>query len=525
MPKKTFIFLVLISIGFGLLAFSFLKTEKVEAGTEHNVWGWAWGGFPELEGGVLKTGSGWIKFNNCTNPANPATCGPINYGVHICTNDTDSLCGAVATPKEGKFIGYAWAGGGEDAFGIPTSTIGWINFAPAGPYPAAPNYSAKVSTTTGEVSGWARACSVFQAGCSGPLKPSSETGGWDGWIKFRGPNYGVWIDTSPVPPNPDEFRNWAWGGDDSTSTAVIGWISFNVKNCDVNNNGTYEGAAEGAPAGCPTSGTAYDYKVMTGFSAPPIAAMECEIPVYGPGNTGCRGPGCVCGPGLWETFNGSEVIFNVNNNSTDADGTIISSIWSILTPHDPWLTCPPFDGPLCDMGRMPGISTSTYDIRLVVEDDAGITGTTSNSIRVKQDTDADFECSFNGTDWYDCEDATNITPLTGQTVYFMSTSKPSEGATQIINWYWEKGEDIVGAIFKPFGSASSTVTTTLTAATNTVRLTVWDDQAPDADYPGGGRTSSAEKTLDVSLPLPEYREVAPTGRLDNFLARLSSILR
>jgi len=494
MKPEKFILIILLGL------FIFLLPVFADAACNyHNVWGWAW-----------SENIGWISFS-CANTMALGT--GVDYGVDICTDNSAVDPAACSTKSLGDMVGYTWAGGGEDASGIPTSTIGWINFAPAEDivaypgcgYPISPCYSAKASTITGEVSGWARACAVFQVGCSGALKPDSERGGWDGWIKLREDtsSYGVWLDTSV--PGPTEFRDWAWGGDDSTSTAVIGWISFNCVDRGV----------------CGTS----NYKVITGFSAPPTAAMECEIPIYGPGNTGCRGPGCVCAPGLWETFNGSEAIFNVNNNSSDPDGIIVSSIWSILPPRDPWLTCPPFDGPLCDMGRMPGISTSTYDIRLVVEDDAGITGTTSNPIKIKEDTDADFECSLNGLDFYGCEDPTNIAPLTGQTVYFMSTSKPSEGATQIINWYWEKGENKVGAVFEPFGLASSTVTTTLTAATNTVRLTVWDDQPGDADYPGGGRTDSEEKTLDVSLPLPEYREVAPTGWLDNFLARLSNVIR
>jgi hypothetical protein len=50
---------------------------------------------------------------------------------------------------------------------------------------------------------------------------------------------------------------WAWSEN-------IGWISFNSKNCDVDDDGVYEGANEGggatpAPTGCPDSGTAYAY--------------------------------------------------------------------------------------------------------------------------------------------------------------------------------------------------------------------------------------------------------------------------
>jgi len=50
---------------------------------------------------------------------------------------------------------------------------------------------------------------------------------------------------------------WAWSEN-------IGWISFNSKNCDIDDDGVYEGANEGggstpAPVGCSNSGTAYAY--------------------------------------------------------------------------------------------------------------------------------------------------------------------------------------------------------------------------------------------------------------------------
>jgi len=161
MPKKIFILLI---ISFGLLVFNLFKTEKVVAGTGDNVWGWAW-----------SENIGWISFNNCTNPANPATCGPINYGVNI---ETD-----------GSLSGYAWSRGTDADVG----GIGWIKFDPV---VGAPSYSACLDLPgTGQdcdgvgdytVSGWARACAVFDDPnvCSGALNPNR--GDWDGWIKLRG---------------------------------------------------------------------------------------------------------------------------------------------------------------------------------------------------------------------------------------------------------------------------------------------------------------------------------------------------
>ncbi len=129
--------------------------------------------------------------------------------------------------QDGTLSGYAWS-----------ENIGWINFAPAGPYPALPNYSARVDLTTGEVSGWAR---VLAYG-----------GGWDGWIKLRGTNYGVSINKTS-----GEFSGWAW------SDMVIGWISFNYKNQNV----------------CQTS----NYKVVTSLTInqPPSATnLQVNQPDY-----------------------------------------------------------------------------------------------------------------------------------------------------------------------------------------------------------------------------------------------------
>ena len=153
----------------------------------HNVWGWAW-----------SENIGWISFS-CENTMTVGVEGP-DYGVDI-------------DRATGLFSGYAWS-----------ENIGWIRFNPppdptySNNYPAIPYYSARVSTTTGEVSGWARAC----AGTANPDICATGTnpaaGSWDGWIKLRGPNYyGVWIDTSV---SPAEFRNWAW------SDMVVGWLRF-----------------------------------------------------------------------------------------------------------------------------------------------------------------------------------------------------------------------------------------------------------------------------------------------------------
>jgi len=157
--KKTIFFLIVIS---------FLITGGiVKAGTEDNLSGYAW-----------SENIGWISFN-CTNQG---SCGTADYGVTI--------------EQSGKFSGYAWS-----------ENIGWIDFSPSSPYPAFPNYSAKIISND-QIVGWARTL--------------SHGDGWDGWIKMNGDDYGVSLNTGS-----GDLSGYAW------SDMVIGWIKFNGTNYGV----------------------------------------------------------------------------------------------------------------------------------------------------------------------------------------------------------------------------------------------------------------------------------------------------
>ncbi len=161
--------------------FSFLKAPKVGAAGGDNVSGWAWANTPQSSGAPatgIDQGLGWISFNNTTDGS--ATV----YGVNI-----DSVTG--------NFSGYAYMGNGGGS-----GDTGWIHFAPVGPYPGVPNYSARRVGNT--VEGWARAIST--------------TDGFDGWIKLSdtaAPAYSVTIN-----PTTGNFSGYAWGSD------VLGWIDF-----------------------------------------------------------------------------------------------------------------------------------------------------------------------------------------------------------------------------------------------------------------------------------------------------------
>jgi len=196
------IFFVVVLIIATLYFFDNQKIKKVQAGTDENVFGWAW-----------SENIGWISFNNNTTGGES-----VNYGVNI---GSDRI-----------FSGYAWS-----------ENIGWISFNQA-ELSGCPSGAclAKVDLSSHEVSGWARALAPVG---------DPQAGGWDGWISLRGSNYGVEINNTS-----HQFEGWAWGGDDSDSTAVIGWISFNCNNPET-------------PTACSDS----DYKVETsfGFNQSPAA--------------------------------------------------------------------------------------------------------------------------------------------------------------------------------------------------------------------------------------------------------------
>lgn len=93
---------------------------------------------PSVKGWAWNETVGWISMS--------FTDFDVDYGVHL--------------ENDGSFTGYAW------------SEVGWIQYDPVGPYPEAPNYSARWNAATGEISGWARA-----------IGAGSSYG--NGWIKMR----------------------------------------------------------------------------------------------------------------------------------------------------------------------------------------------------------------------------------------------------------------------------------------------------------------------------------------------------
>ena len=150
LKKIVLILLSLFLVVSGLIYYFSNSSKPVQAGSEHNLSGWAW-----------SENIGWISFNNTSGG------GTVNYGVHI-------------DPSTGNFSGYAWS-----------ENIGWISFNEADLEGCPdPPCQAWLDFSTNKVYGWAK---VLNRG--------------DGWIRLRDTNYGVWLDTTVTP---SEFRGWAW---------------------------------------------------------------------------------------------------------------------------------------------------------------------------------------------------------------------------------------------------------------------------------------------------------------------------
>ncbi len=154
------------------------------AGATCTLTGFAWSGYKD------KSGIGWIGFG----PQN-------NFRVDVDSN--------------GLLNGHAWIGDNTAA-----GSIGWVKFGGLSGFPGTGG-NATLNWKSGKMSGWARACSVFQNGCSGTLKNDAYRGGWDGWIKLSSDDsdniqYGVSWNSGT-----QQFEGYAWG-----SKEVAGWISF-----------------------------------------------------------------------------------------------------------------------------------------------------------------------------------------------------------------------------------------------------------------------------------------------------------
>lgn len=436
--------LIFSLIGVGFLFWQLKQAKEATAGTNDNVSGWAW-----------SENIGWISFNNITGG------GGTSYGVHICSaGDPNPLCSG---KSEGDFVGYAWS-----------ENIGWIDFAPPGPYPAAPNYSAKVNIQTKEVSGWARA---IAGGTSG-------SGGWDGWIKLRGSNYGVWIDNSTKPA---QFRGFAWGSD------VIGWILFNCKDSqnpnicnDTKTSGTGTPLDEGFKVY--TTFAFNQAPTVSNFQDPDLAENYCQI---------ASGLGQVSFQWQYNDVDGDSELkfdFRVNNvNNVNAPNPAIDK--TINNP--PCLDSNPGPAISCTNSQYVTIGAelnynSTYYWWVRVYDDKG-----NNSGWVAGPS---FQTASHPWPWPEFTIQPE-NPIAEELITFIDNSKcydPGQYDCRDKNntYFWTFGDG------QTSNERGNTTHSYQEEGTYIVRLRI-------TDYENPSYSCEISKTIDISAPLPEWEEIPP----------------
>lgn len=208
----------------------------------------------DITGAAWSSNIGWINMKGS------------NYAVKIDTTGTTR-----------NLSGYGWS-----------SNIGWVSFngaensgCPTGTCQARVEWGTSGGPSV-LVKGWARACSVFAAGCSGALKPQSDLGGWDGFISLGdskptdGVNFGVKLNTTT-----GNATGYAWGSE------VVGWVDFSGVKFDVTGDPTIcsDGITRVPPASsCPTTCPNGTPIPPSGGCVPPPDCTDGSCPDCPPGS-------------------------------------------------------------------------------------------------------------------------------------------------------------------------------------------------------------------------------------------------
>jgi hypothetical protein len=175
-------------------------------------------------GGAYGRGGGWISFNSDDVQSSTPWAVIINPNT-----------GAMSGYAYSSFLGATYSGGMNPV--AMNNASGYIRFTDIGEVPpSGPTAQmARLDIQNGRLEGWARACAVFQSGCSGALLDPLARGGWDGWISLsgtatNGQPYGVnMISYDPI-TGMAELYGYAWG--DSN----LGWILFKPVTVQLNPN-------------------------------------------------------------------------------------------------------------------------------------------------------------------------------------------------------------------------------------------------------------------------------------------------
>jgi hypothetical protein len=235
-------------------------------------------------------------------------------GIHF----NGSTYGVIKDSVSGALSGYAWS-----------EYISWITFnqsdlagCPSG------TCKAEVNTSTGVVTGWARACAAFsnKATCSGALE--SGAGGWDGWIHLGG----TALDSTPygVTSSAGCWTGYAWGSND------IGAINFSGTASDastykVGDTSCFAPVNLSSGAVTLSGGSLVEGNTLT-FSSNVINMTGSPTPVAFSDNFTYQWNGT---SGVWQSLNTiSEAILAGNANRTDvSSGLLISQTGVLYIQH------------------------------------------------------------------------------------------------------------------------------------------------------------------------------------------------
>ena len=411
--------IIVIVLGVFVMGMDNKVVKQVSAKDDDNVSGYAW-----------SSNIGWISFNGA------------NYGVHICEGEGDTHSGCEGGDDDkGKLVGYAWS-----------SNIGWIKFNPAGPYPSAPDYSAKLDTETNQITGWARACAGAPDldTCSGD-GANPAAGGWDGWINLGGAAYQTSIDFTP---SPAEFHGYAWGSD------VVGWISFNCA----------EGGEDGESI-CSN----VDYKVVTSFS---------EGPTVTDLNIRQTEDYCIAGPSVtvsWTFVGDSQSAYQVRIYEGDFE-TLVGTSDKIYLESNAYST----SSPTIKYGK-----TYSWEVQ-VWDSDGDSSGWVRDTKTVTTPPHQYPDVEVVGFTW------SPQTPSVGEEVRFETEARCYHDGGPDCTWSWT----IPNANYVPpstSGSKNPVVEFTQIADDLEIKLLASDEV----------NTCEAKRTIDITFPLPEWREITP----------------
>jgi len=365
-------------------------------------------------------------------------------------------------------FGYAWSenigwisfnstsGGGSISYGVNIGSDGIFSG-----YAWSENIgwiSFNQSQLSGCPSGTCRAeVNLSNYEVSGWAKASAYGDGWDGWIRLRGSNYGVKINDAT-----QEFEGWAWGD------VVVGWISFNCKNPETGNV-------------CSTS----NYKVKTSFvfNNPPTAAdLTVSVLDY-----------CIYSlptSFLWDF--------------SDPDAGDTQEYYQVQIDNNF-----SFSSPEVDSGKVYSSSeayapvfsflyNTTYYWRLKVWDDKG-----ADSSWISGPL---FTTPLHAYSYPDFTPSPQ-SPSVDEVVEFVDNSECYNASGNeyfcqnggSVSYQWDFDYDTGDGFTLDSTYKGSATTTYSVSQPYTVRLRITDDLG----------TCSADRLINVTLPLPEWEEVSP----------------